>query len=67
MRNCVLKDEKSLHGHSWVTIGSKPVADTARSELLKTVYSYSSIYSPLADSGRKEIDRSRNVAMLDHA
>ena len=36
----VRKDDKNFQGHSWVTIHGEPVADTARSEIFKVVYSY---------------------------
>jgi hypothetical protein len=39
----VLKDEEKLHGHSWVTLQGKPVADTAHSGSFKAVYSHSAI------------------------
>ena len=35
-----VKDGETLQGHSWVTIQGEPVADTARSELFKVVYTY---------------------------
>ena len=38
----VLKDDKSLHGHSWVTLQGEPLADTVRSGIFKVVYSYPS-------------------------
>ena len=34
------KDGEDLHGHSWVTLHGKPVADTARNEIFKVLYSY---------------------------
>jgi hypothetical protein len=36
------KNKGDLQGHSWVTIHGNPVADTARSEMFKPVYSHSS-------------------------
>ena len=36
----VRKDDKTLSGHSWVTLGGGAVADTAPSALFKPVYSY---------------------------
>jgi hypothetical protein len=42
----VQKQGEELMGHSWVTIQGKPVADTARREIFKPVYSYRSS-SPL--------------------
>lgn len=36
----VMKDSKNFHGHSWVTMQGEPVADTARSEVFRVVYSY---------------------------
>ncbi len=42
----VMKDEKSLHGHSWVTIEGNPVADTVRGGLFKAVYSHSQSTHP---------------------
>ena len=36
----VMKDSKNFHGHSWVTMQGEPVADTARNEIFKVVYSY---------------------------
>jgi hypothetical protein len=36
------KQGEDLQGHAWVTIQGKPVADTARSESFKPVYSYRS-------------------------
>ena len=38
----VQKDEQVLHGHSWVTIGGKPVAERTRTEIFTIVYSYPS-------------------------
>jgi Transglutaminase-like superfamily len=38
----VINDENGFQGHSWVTLEGKAVADTARNEIFKTVYSYSS-------------------------
>lgn len=38
----VHKNKEDLQGHSWVTIHGTPVADTARSEMFKPVYSHSS-------------------------
>jgi Transglutaminase-like superfamily len=35
-----LKDGEDLYGHSWVTVAGNPVADTARSDIFKVVYSY---------------------------
>ena len=61
----VMKDEKSLHAHSWVTIEGNPVADTVRGGLFKAVYSHSSIYSPLAASDGRKIETSKNVAVLN--
>jgi Transglutaminase-like superfamily len=34
------KNGEDLHGHSWVTLHGEPVADTARNEIFKVVYSY---------------------------
>src|SRR5262245_23122537 len=48
----VIKDEKGFHGHSWVTVEGKAVADTARSGIFKAVYSYSSAYSLPASSSK---------------
>ena len=61
----VMGDEKSLHGHSWVTIEGNPVADTVRGGLFKAVYSHSSNYSPLAASDGRKIKTSKNVAVLN--
>lgn len=36
----VMKDGRNFHGHSWVTMQGEPVADTARSDIFKIVYSY---------------------------
>ena len=36
----VRKDDKTISGHSWVTLAGKAVADTAPSGIFKTVYSY---------------------------
>jgi Transglutaminase-like superfamily len=36
----VMKDSKNLHGHSWVTLQDEPIADTARNEFFRVVYSY---------------------------
>jgi hypothetical protein len=36
----VIKDSKNFYGHSWVTMRGEPVADTARSEIFRVVYSY---------------------------
>lgn len=36
----VMKDSKNFHGHSWVTMQGEPVADTARSDIFRIVYSY---------------------------
>ena len=36
----VMKDSRNFHGHSWVTMQGEPVADTARSDIFKIVYSY---------------------------
>ena len=63
----VLKGEKNLYGHSWVTIEGQPVADTAHGGLFKTVYSHSSIYSPLAASDRRKIKSLKNVAVPNRA
>jgi len=35
-----LKEGDDLHGHSWVTVEGKPVADTAQSNIFKVVYTY---------------------------
>ena len=40
-----LKKGKDLYGHSWVTMHGEPLADTARSEIFKVVYSYLTISS----------------------
>jgi len=55
----VLKDEKGLQGHSWVTVQGKPVADTARSELFKTVYSHCSATSAAAEGKKQDDQRKR--------
>ena len=44
-----LKDGEELYGHSWVTMHGEPLADTARSEIFKVVYSYP--YSTLSSRG----------------
>jgi Transglutaminase-like superfamily len=54
----VINDANGFQGHSWVTVEGKAVADTARSEIFKAVYSYSSAYSLPASSDRSEIKRS---------
>src|SRR5262245_34991591 len=51
----VLKDEKNLTGHSWVTIAGQPVADTTRSARFKVVYSYSSPQSVSSDRPNREM------------
>jgi Transglutaminase-like superfamily len=38
----VMKDETGFRGHSWLTLEGEAVADTAPSEIFKTVYSYCS-------------------------
>src|SRR5215467_4130574 len=48
----VLKDEKNLTGHSWVTIAGQPLADTTASARFKVIYSYSSPQSVLVSSDR---------------
>jgi hypothetical protein len=35
-----LKAGEDLYGHSWVALHGEPLADTARSEIFKVVYSY---------------------------
>jgi hypothetical protein len=49
-----LKDGEDLYGHSWVTMHGEPVADTARSEIFKVVYSYPP--ERVVSSSRCEID-----------
>ncbi len=60
-----LKDEKGLQGHSWVTVEGKPVADTARSGLFKTVYSHCSATAATAEG--KKTGRSKKVAVFRRA
>ena len=36
----VRKEEQELHGHSWVTLQGKPVADRTQTEVFTVVYSY---------------------------
>lgn len=36
----VMKDGRNFQGHSWVTMQGEHVADTARSDIFKIVYSY---------------------------
>ena len=51
-----LKEGEDLYGHSWVTMDGEPLADTARSEVFKVVYSY-----PIAGSPPRERDTTSNL------
>src|SRR5437016_5817406 len=60
----VMGYEKSLHGHSRVTIEANLLAYTVRGALFKGVY-YHSNYSLLAASDGRKIKTSKNVAVLN--
>jgi hypothetical protein len=51
----VRKDDKTLSGHSWVTMEGKPVADTTYSGIFKAVYSHTSI-------GASEATKERSIS-----
>ena len=49
----VRKDDKTLSGHSWVTLRGEAVADTAPSVIFKAVYSYPGAGRALSESESK--------------
>jgi Transglutaminase-like superfamily len=63
----VMKDETGLQGHSWVTVEGEAVADTGRSKIFKTVYSYPSARSVSACSDHAELKRSKNEHQFSEA
>lgn len=52
----VMKDLGDFRGHSWVTIGDKAVADTARSGVFQTVYSYPPTGSVSVSRSQRQTD-----------
>jgi hypothetical protein len=52
----VRKDDKTLSGHSWVTMEGKPVADTTYSGIFKAVYSHNSIGALETTTNQRTID-----------
>ena len=49
----VRKDDKTLSGHSWVTLRGEAVVDTAPSVIFKAVYSYPGARRALSESESK--------------
>jgi hypothetical protein len=49
----VRKEDKTLSGHSWVTLGGEAVADTAPNGIFKAVYSYPAAGRAFSESENK--------------
>ena len=49
----VRKDDKTLSGHSWVTLRGEAVADTGQSGVFKAVYSYPAARRAFSESENK--------------
>jgi hypothetical protein len=52
----VRKDDKTLSGHSWVTLRGEAVADTTYSGIFKAVYSHNSIGALETTTNQRTVD-----------
>ena len=55
----VRKEDKTLSGHSWVTLRGEAVADTAQSGIFKAVYSYPAARRAFSESESKILMKGR--------
>ena len=55
----VRKEDKTLSGHSWVTLRGEAVADTAQSGIFEAVYSYPAARRAFSESESKILMKGR--------